>query len=71
MLVLKNGTLYYNGIVVHHEGETFTGAFNLLIFNSNYCYLSPITNDINSVIDDYIQCTGKQNFEVSVIVINF
>ena len=66
MFTLINDTLFYNNVAVHHEGETLKGSFNALIFDNNYCYLAPLLLDVNIVIDDYIQCTNKQNFDVTI-----
>lgn len=71
MFTLTNGILFYNNVPVHHEGEMFKGSFNALIFENNYCYLAPLKMDVNIVIDDYIECTNKKNFEVRVQTVIF
>lgn len=71
MFTLINGILFYNNVPVHHEGETFKGSFNALIFENNYCYLAPLYLDVNVVINDYIECTNKQNFEVKIQTVTF
>ena len=71
MFTLINGILFYNNVPVHHEGETFKGSFNALIFENNYCYLAPLYLDVNVVINDYIECNNKQNFEVKIQTVTF
>ncbi len=71
MFTLINGILLFNGVVVHHEGETFKGSFNAIIFDNNYCYLAPLTLNVDEVINDYIDCTSKKNFDVKIQTITF
>ena len=71
MFTLINGILFYNNVAVQHEGETLKGSFNALIFENNYCYLAPLYLDVNVVINDYIECTNKQNFEVKIQTVTF
>jgi hypothetical protein len=71
MFTLSNNILYYNNTQVHHEGETFKGIFNVLIFENNYCYLTKLNSNIDEIIDDYILCTGKQNFDVKIKLLMF
>ena len=67
----KGGELLFNNIIVQHEGETLKGAFNFLSFDNNYFHLCSLNNDVNTIIDDYINCTNNQNFKVSIIEVTF
>lgn len=70
MFRLSNGgELLFNNTIVNHEGETLKGTFNFLSFDNKYFYLT--RENVDTIIDDYIQCTNNQNFEVTVKSITF
>ena len=72
MFTLSNGgDLLFNDSIVQHEGETLKGTFNFLSFDNKYFYLTSLKNDVNSIINDYINCTNNQNFDVSILKVTF